>query len=404
MSINPYLICFLLSLVGWRAGFVSAVEFDTAKLDQIPVKMQEFVDKQQLPGAVTVVGTKAGLVRIDAVGKLDLESNKPLPKDAIFRIASMTKPVTAMAVMMLVDQGKLSVTDPVEKHLPEFRGQMLITSRENGSLTLRKPPRAILIRDLMTHTSGLPGGFPAGLSDLYFTRHLSLAEAVLVSSQRPLDFEPGSKWSYCNAGIDTLGRIVEIVSGESYEKFLAKNIFQPLGMVDTSFYPTSDQKSRIPPVYDSKDGKLVVAEKLIIGPPDRARHPIPAGGLYSTGADLARLYQMTLNSGLSGGKQIISADSLAEMTRLQTGDLTCGFVPGMGFGFGFAVVREPQGITAMLSPGTFGHGGAFGTQGWIDPKQGVFVILLIQRVGIPNSDGSEMRRELQSLAFGAIQR
>lgn len=398
------LTCVLIAIVSGSTGFVRGVEFDAKKLEQIPIRMQEFVSKQQLAGAVTVVGTNAGIVRLDAVGSLDLDSNKPMPKDALFRIASMTKPITAMAVMILVDRGKLAVVDPVEKFLPEFRGQMLVTSRKDGAVTLQKPPRAILIRDLLTHTSGLPGGYPLGLADLYVTRHLSLAESVLVSSQRPLDFEPGSKWAYCNAGIDTLGRIVEVVSGETFERFVSQNILQPLSMSDTSFYPASEQMSRIPPVYDVKDGKLVVAQNIIIGPTDHARHPIPAGGLYSTGSDLAKLYQMTLNSGKLAGKQILSAESLETMTKLQTAELECGFVPGMGFGFGFAVVREPQGVTAMLSPGTFGHGGAFGTQGWIDPKQGVFVILLIQRTGLPNGDASDIRRELQSLAFGSIQR
>lgn len=377
-------------------------EFDLRKLEKIPARMQQFVDSGELAGVVTVVGDKRGVVRTDAVGKLNLESPHAMPQDAIFRIASMTKPITALAIMIQADRQKLSVNDAVEKHLPEFRGQMLVASKEGGAVTLKKPPRPITIRDLLTHTSGLPGGFPEGLSDLYVKRNLTLSEAVLISSQRPLDFEPGSKWAYCNAGIDTLGRIVEVTSGESFEAFLAKNIFQPLGMVDTTFYPTTEQKSRIPPVYDSKDGKLLVAKNIIIGAPDHPKHPIPAGGLYSTAADLAKLYQMTLNKGKAADHQIISADSLAEMTKLQTGDLKCGFVEGMGFGYGFAVVREPQGVTGMLSAGSFGHGGAFGTQGWIDPNKEIFVILLIQRVGLKNGDGSDMRRELQTLAFDAI--
>jgi CubicO group peptidase (beta-lactamase class C family) len=396
--------CFLGAVWTFSTASLSAVEFDTAKLEQIPAKMQAFIENHQLAGAVTVVGTKDGITRVDAVGKFDLESDKPMPKDAIFRIASMTKPVTAMAIMMLADLGKLSVSDPVEKHLPEFRGQMLVTSKSDGIVTLKKPPRPITIRDLLTHTSGLPSGFPEGLSDLYVKRQLTLSEAVLVSSQRPLDFEPGSKWSYCNAGIDTLGRIVEVISGESYSDFLSNHIFQPLGMSDTACFPSAAQKARIPAVHDSKEGTLSVAKNVIIGLPEHPKHPIPAGGLCSTAADLGKLYQMTLNGGRLGDKQILSAESLAEMTKLQTGELTCGFVPGMGFGFGFAVVREPQGVTSMLSAGTFGHGGAFGTQAWIDPKEGVFVVLLIQRIGLPNADASDIRRDLQTVAFGAIKR
>lgn len=390
-----------LALYCLATASADAVEFDNTKLSQIATKMQTFVDQQHLSGAVTVVGSKEGIAHIAAVGVLDTDSKQQMPEDALFRIASMTKPITAIAVMILADEGKLAVTDPVEKHLPEFRGQMQVASRENGMVTLKKPPRPITIHDLMTHTSGLPSGLPEGLSDVYVTRQLTLKEAVLVSSQRPLDFEPGTKWSYCNAGIDTLGRIVEVVSGKSFEDFLAQRIFQPLKMKDTTFYPTSDQMARIATVYDRKDGKLARAEKVIIGPADNARHPIPAGGLYSTARDLAKLYQLLLKGGEQDGTRIISAKSLAEMTRLQTGELACGFVPGMGFGYGFAVVREPQGVTAMLSPGTYGHGGAFGTQGWIDPQRGVFAILLIQRVGLPNGDASEMRQALQSLAFEA---
>ena len=383
-------------------GTISATEFDSEKLSQIPVKMQEFVDKQQLAGAVTVVGTKDGIAQISAVGSLDLAAKKPMPEDALFRIASMTKPITALAVMNLVDDGKLSVDDAVEKHLPEFRGQMLITARDQGSLTLKKAPRPITVRDLLTHTSGLPGGFPEGLSDLYLRRHLSLKEAVLVSSQRPLDFEPGSKWSYCNAGIDTLGRIVEVVSGDSFESFVTKRILQPLGLNDTTFYPSSDQLTRLARTYDRQNDKLVLKEWTVVGSPENARHPVPAGGLLSTAGDLAKIYQSLLNDGQLQGKRIVSSKGLTEMTRVQTGDLPCGFVTGMGFGFGFAVVRQPQEVTAMLSPGTFGHGGAFGTQAWIDPQRGVFVILLIQRVGLPNADGSDMRLALQTIAFDAV--
>lgn len=382
--------------------YLRGAEFEPAQLEKIPSRMAEFVQKQEIAGAVTVVGTTDGIVRIDSVGHRSLSPLQPMSADTLFRIASMTKPITALAIMKLADEGKLAVKDPVEKHLPEFRGQMLISARDAGTITIKKPPRPITIHDLLTHTSGLPGGFPEGLADLYVQRHRTLAEAVLVSSQRPLEFEPGTKWSYCNAGIDTLGRIVEVASGQSFVDYLARHIFQPLGMTDTTFYPSTEQLQRTGPVFEQQDGKLQPAENIIIGDPDGARHPIPAGGLYSTGKDLARLYQMTLRGGKLGDHRVISESRLAEMTRLQTGDLPCGFVNGMGFGYGFAVVREPQGVTAMLSPGTFGHGGAFGTQGWIDPARGVFVILLIQRKGLPNGDASEMRNALQTVVFEAI--
>jgi CubicO group peptidase (beta-lactamase class C family) len=391
------------------ASWCGAAEFDLAKLEAIAPRMQRFVEEGVVAGAVTVVGNAQGVQQLDAVGFQNLESKQPMPKNAVFRIASMTKPITAIGIMILQDEGKLSVEDPVEKHLPEFKGQMLVEKKEGDRITLVKPPRPITIRDLLTHTSGLPGGFPAGYPDLYFTRQHTLKEATLAQSQRPLDFEPGSKWAYCNAGIDTLGRIVEVTSGQSYEEFLNERIFKPLDMDDTTFYPNDEQLSRLAALYGQKDGKLAFADYVLIGPTKDAKHPIPAGGLFSTGSDLANLYRAMLHNGWYGttkiGEQrILSTAAAGQMTSLQTGDLQCGFTPGMGFGFGWAVVKEPQGVHAMLSRGTFGHGGAFGTQGWIDPKLGFFVILLVQRTGLPNADGSDLRGELQRLTAEAIRK
>ena len=389
---------------------LSATEFDAEKLAAIRGKMQKFVDDagpSQISGAVLVVGSSRGIVYEEAIGQQNLEASQPMAKDSLFRIASMTKPITAMGIMILQDQGKLSVEDPVEKYLPEFKGQLLVDSRMGDKLVLKKPERPITLRDLLTHTSGLPGGFPAGLSDLYFKRNYNLAEATALQSQRPLEFPPGSKWAYCNAGIDTLGRIIEVVSGQPYEVFLYERIFKPLGMDDTSFYPSEDQLKRLAGLYEFKEGKLNYVGFQLLGPVKGARHPIPAGGLYSTGSDLAKLYQMMLAAPSRGGKsgrQIISPEAIKQMTSLQTGDIVCGFTPGMGFGFGWAVTKEPQGVHAMMSKGTYGHGGAFGTQGWLDPEKDLFVILLIQRTGLPNADASDLRRELQEGAVGAVKK
>src|SRR5262249_5186468 len=177
------------------------------------------------------------------------------------------------------------------------------------------------------HTSGLPSAMPPGLADLYTHRRHTLAEGVMAFSQRPLDFEPGTKWAYCNPGIDTLGRIIEVVSGQSYEDFLHKRLFQPLGMVDTPFYPTREQLERAAPTYAKKDGKLEVAPNSLIGLPPGAKYPIPAGGLYSTGPDLARLYQMMLGQGALGPTRILSEQQVAAMTKEQTADLLTGLLP-----------------------------------------------------------------------------
>lgn len=384
-------------------GHAGATEFDAQQLAKIPLRMQQFVVEGEISGAVTVVGSVNGIAQIAAVGDRDIESAQRMSHDTIFRIASMTKPITAIAIMQLVEQGKLSLDAPVEQYLPEFRGQMLVASRQEGSVSLRTPQRAITIRDLLTHTSGLPGGYPDGLGEMYRHRQRDLNESSLVMSQRPLEFEPGSRWSYCNAGIDILGRIIEVVSQRAFDRYLAESLFEPLGMRDTAIFPNAQQLARTALVYERRDDKLQVVADPLIGDPTGARHPIPAGGLFSTGPDLARLYQVLLSDGKFEGGQLLSVESLREMTRLQTGDLTCGFVEGMGFGLGFALVKQPMGVTSMLSAGTFGHGGAFGTQAWLDPRKKVFVILLIQRSGLPNADNSPLRRSFQELAFGAIQ-
>jgi CubicO group peptidase (beta-lactamase class C family) len=380
-----------------------AVGQEPDRFAAVTARMQKFVEDGELAGAVTVVGRTDGVAHHGAVGFRDLEAKDPMARDALFRIASMTKPVTALAIMILADDGKLTVGDPVEKHLPEFKGQMIVASRDKGTVTLKKPPRPITLRDLLTHTSGLPGGYPPGLSDVYQKRNRTLAETTLVISQQPLQFEPGTKWAYCNAGIDTLGRVVEVASGERFEDFLRKRVFGPLGMADTTFRPTPDQLGRLAVTYDRKGDKLVAVKPFLDHVPE-GKHPVPAGGLFSTGADLAKLYRMMLHKGQLDGKRILSEKAVAEMTRLQTGEIKTGFVDGMGWGLGWAVVREPKGVTEMLAAGTYGHGGAFGTQGWIDPTQGVFCVLLIQRVGLPNADGSPMRREFQSLAVAALKK
>lgn len=377
--------------------------FDSEKLGQLGSTLSKFVNEGQVTGLVAMVGDSEGVERVESLGARGVDSSDPMREDALFRIASMTKPMTALGIMILVDEGKLSIDDPVEKHLPEFRGQMLVASRDEKEKTvsLRPPARPITLHDLLTHTSGLPA-FPEGLSDIYFRRNHSLAEMTLAISQRPLDFEPGAKWAYCNPGIDTLGRVIEVVSGESFESFMAKRLFEPLGMKDTTFYPTPQQLERLAALCDRKEEKLVDVGYSLIGPSADARHPIPAGGLYSTAEDISRLCRMMLNKGDWNGQRIVSEASVRTMTQNQTGTLETGFAPGMSFGLGWALVREPQGVTEKLSPGAFGHGGAFGTQYWIDPERGVFVILLIQRVGLPNADASEMRRELQRVAIDAL--
>ncbi len=390
-----------------RLGYLALLllSFPTVSAAQKPLGeairkgMQRFVDEGQVSGLVALVGDADGVVAVEALGKRDLASSQPVEPGSIFRVMSLTKPITAVAVMMLVDEGKVRLDDPVERHLPEFRGQKLYAGFEGDKPRLAPLPRAVTVRDLLTHTSGVPDTPPPGYTDLDKHPDFSLAEAVKVIAGRPLSFPPGTKWAYSNAGMSTLGRLVEVVSGKPFDGFLKDRLFVPLGMVDTTFYPTPEQMSRVAILYDRKDGKLVEVASSRTAPDPAKNRPSPAGGLFSTAEDLARLYQMMLNGGALDGHRYLAESTVAAMTRLQTGDLKCGFVDGMGFGLGWGFVKVPQGVTAALSPGTFGHGGAYGTQGWVDPRRRRFVVLMIQRTGLRNADDTPMRAELQRIAM-----
>lgn len=385
-----------------HSGAVSpALGSEAERLAVVPQAMQRFVDDQTIAGAVTLVARHDRILRVDAVGQADLTQRRPMKADSLFWIASMTKPMTAVAVLMLQDQGRLAVDDPVEKHLPEFKGQWLLAESTADRRVLVRPPRPVTIRDLLTHTSGL-GDVPAARWDA------TLAEQVVAYAREPLRFPPGSRWEYCNPGINTLGRIVEVVSGEPFADFLERRLLKPLGMRDTTFWPTPAQAKRLAKSYQPKADGAGLEETSIYflqgALSDRRRAPRPSGGLFSTAQDVARFYQMMLNHGVWHGRRLLSPAAVAQLARTQTGELQTGFVDGMSFGFGFAVVKAPQGVTAMLSPGTFGHGGAYGTQSWADPARDLICVLMIQRAKLPNADGSEVRRVFQQTAVDALNR
>ena len=367
------------------------------------VALKKFMDAGKLSGAVTLVAKEGKVVNFEATGLRDIESGDAMSRDDLFWIASMTKPITAMAVMMLVEEGKLSIEDPVAKHLPEFAGQLLVKEKTAEQTVLVKPARPVTVKDLLTHTSGLVGTSPLDKEALDV---LTLKEAVYTYALSPLQFEPGSKWSYCNPGINTLGRIVEVISGDSYSKFLDKRLFKPLGMGHTTFWPNKKEIKNLATSYKPKaDGKgLEVAGIKYLSEPysNEKRSALAAGGLFSTADDLLKLYSMVLNGGVAGGKRYLSEETLKRMTTNHTGDLKAGFTEGMGMGLGFQVVVTPAGVTAALNAGTFGHGGAHGTQGWIDPVSKTVYILLIQRAALGNGDASDIRGAFQCAAAELI--
>lgn len=366
----------------------------------VAAALEKFVSDGTVAGAVGLVANRNGILWHDAVGASDLSTKRPMASDDLFWIASMTKPMTAAAVMILDESGKLSVEDPVEKYLPEFKDMWMIESQSRDGMTLKRPARAVTLRDLLTHSSGL--------GDVEAPRHnSSIAELVMAYSQKPLLFEPGSKWKYCNPGITTLGRVVEVVSGIPYAQFMQTRLFDPLGMKDTTFWPSPEQAARLAKSYKQKEGgglEETGIHHLKGALTDRTRTAFPMGGLFSTAADVARFYRMLLGGGALDGSRVLKPETVDRMTATQSGDLKTGFVEGMSFGFGCGVVREPQGVTAMLSPGTFGHGGAHGTQSWTDPAKGIIYVLMIQRAGMPNGDNSDVRRAFQEAAAAAYAR
>jgi CubicO group peptidase (beta-lactamase class C family) len=234
---------FTLALLATSFGSLQAKDA-SAPPQVLAPSLAPFVDDHTISGAVLMVSSPDKVLAMEAIGVSDLKTQEPMRTDAMFWIASMTKPMTAMALMMLVEEGKLSIDDPVEKHLPEFKGQMLIDEKTPDRVVLRKPARPITIKDLLTHTSGLISALPGNTMDA-----LTLRGAVVAYAISPLQFEPGSKWQYCNTGINTLGRLIEVASGKSYADFLQERLFTPLGMKDTTFWPTEAQMKRIAKSY-----------------------------------------------------------------------------------------------------------------------------------------------------------
>ena len=374
---------------------------DPALLARIPVRMKQFIDQGKAAGIVTLVARNGSIAALDAVGYMDIETRKPMQVDNIFQIHSMTKPVVVMAAMILMEQGLLALNDPVEKYLPEFRGQWEVDEKTPERLTLRRPARPVSIRDLMTHTSGMSLNPPAGIQELHGALNKTLNETVLVESQQPLEFEPGTKWQYSNTGIAALARVVEVLSGTSFEKFLDEKIFRPLEMKDTYIYPPREKHDRMPTAYILKDGKPVkyTADPLGEGAMkfrEGAKYPLPEGGIYSTASDLYVLYQMMLNKGQHNGIRILSPASVAAMTMVQTGDLKTG-QPGAGWGLGWFVVKDSAQAGSLFPIGTYGHGGRYGTFCFIDPTNDLIGIFMIHREG-----GSEERQAFTTIAEAAV--
>jgi CubicO group peptidase (beta-lactamase class C family) len=354
--------------------------------------MQAFVDQGELTGIVTLVATKDRVLYQGAVGTSD--GTRRMQTSDLFWIASMSKPMTAVAAAMLVDDGKLRFDDPVEKYIPEFRNLKV-----GAGDPLIRP---ILLRDLLNHTSGLPYNYNVTQP------HWTLQQFVRQIAAQPLEFQPGTDWYYSNAGIDVVGYIVQVASGMPLDQFMQKRLFDPLGMKDTTFWITPDNVRRYAHAYalDSQSRKL--RELPFWGAygteiTDRQRPPLGAAGIFSTAQDLARFYQMMLNQGKIGDHVLLQPHTLAQLISHQIGPLSAG--SGLSWGYGFALVADPMGMAAnrMLAPGSYGHMGIFGTNSWADPKRGVIYVLLMERGNSDDYSNSPMRIQFQTLAAQALE-
>lgn len=389
------------------------VGLSSERLQRINQLVQRYVDAGQVTGAITMVSRKGQVAHFEAQGLMDLEAKTPMRKDAIFRMASMSKPITGVAILMLMEEGKLRLGDPVSRFIPEFKGAKVAIARAAAAAAPAGQPRPepeiypvpaerdITIRDLMTHTSGLESGGAGtrpGARLAPRSTASNLAAYVPTLGAVPLDFQPGSQWRYSAlAGIEVLGRIVEIASGQTFDQFLKQRIFDPLEMKDTAFFPTDDRMPRVVTLYDERDGKLV----RIDTPAWLATRTLfsGGGGLWSTADDYIRFGQMLVNGGVLNGKRLLSPRTVDLMASNHVGELYTGIgraVKGMGFGLTVDVVLDHVAAGRRVSSGSFGWGGAFGTYFWVDRKEQLVGLLMIQE------PVTELRLDFENAVMQAI--
>jgi CubicO group peptidase (beta-lactamase class C family) len=335
----------------------------------VSAALKPFVEAGTLAGAVVLVADKDKVLAVEAVGYADIAAKRPMTTDAVFWIASQTKSVTAAALMILVDEGKVALDDPVEKHLPEFKGLWLAAERDKDHVLLKRPHRLVTVRDILSHTSGMP--FRSAM-EVPTLDGLPLRDAVRSYAMTPLEFEPGAKYLYSNCGINTAGRIIEVVSGQAYEDFLSERLLKPLGMKDTTFWPDEARAARLAKTYRpdaAKKGLEETTTGFLRHPPTdrRTRYPMPAGGLFSTADDVGRFCRMMLGGGAFEGKRILSEAAVRELTRRQTPE----------------GLKESYGLGFSVDGGGFGHGGALSTNMHIDAKRGLVTVFLVQHTGFP---------------------
>lgn len=392
-----------------------SVGLSAERLQRIETAVAQSIKDQQIAGAVTLVVRHGKVAYLKPQGMLDREAGKPMPADAMFRICSMTKPITSVAVMMLYEEGKFALEDPISKYLPEFKNPKVLVKPANGGAPYTIPAtREITIRDLLRHTSGLTYNWNETLGKMYDDANVAtgimqfdgtIEDSVKHLAAQPLLFNPGERWEY-SLGVDVLGRLVEVVSGMPLDQFFKTRIFEPLGMKDSYFYPPQEKVSRLATAYGIFDDKLTrFPDKPVVDGylTYSADYPVNGpkklfsggGGLVSTAEDYARFCQMMLDNGKANGKQLLSSKSVELMTHDQLGKIG----PEQGFGLGFGIDGMKAPLDELGTPGEYGWGGFFYTQFRIDPKEQMIVIFMAQ---LHPAGDVNIQNKVMTLAYQAI--
>jgi CubicO group peptidase (beta-lactamase class C family) len=386
------------------------VGMSTERLQRIEPIMQRYIDDELVAGTVTMIARKGKIVHFEANGYMDAESKTPMRKDAIFRIASMTKPVASVALMMLWEEGKFQLNDHVHKFLPEFKNQKVSTTSDASGKTGELVPvkRAATIRQMLTHTAGLANAY-IGNTQAYreMTRVRpddNLETLIKRIASMPLNYEPGTAWQY-SAATDVVGRLVEVISGMPLDEYLDQNIFAPLGMTDTHFFLDNTKGGRLTAQYRPGDDKKIVLQdpgtedsRWISG--ENKQTFRGAGGLVSTAHDYVRFQQMLINKGELDGKRLLAPSTVSLMIDNHTGDLPLWLAgPGTGFGLGFGVILDRGKAGTALSEGTGYWGGAYCTISWVDPEQELIGILMTQ---VRPYTHINIRQDFQVMTYQAI--
>jgi CubicO group peptidase (beta-lactamase class C family) len=382
------------------------------RLKRVTELMQRLIDAKTFSGAVTLVARNGRIAHFEAQGLMDLESKKPMQKDAIFRIMSMTKPVVAVSVMMLVEEGRLRLTDPVGKFIPDLQN-LRVTVPNSDGVTAVAPSgavpapqpsrivdaaRPITVRDLLTHTSGLMSGgaSAAQASQVAIGAGESLAVVVPKLKNVPLDFQPGTRWAYSGQyGFDVLARIVEVASGMPFDRFTKQRIFDPLGMKDTVFSVTGNP--RIATLYRVVEGQL---RKQPEGAHMNGAYFSGGGGLFSTAEDYLSFALLLMNGGQQDGKRLLSMRSVEMMSSVFAPDTLPGRQAGEGYGLSLRVVTAPAARNTFLSKGSFGWSGAYNTHFFVDPKEKIVGIFMTQSALLESR--GQVREDFETAVMQAI--